>query len=101
MLRLAKGRVSLRSRILVLILVAIALSVAVWMLVRPKTVLIGAVLPIESSLGNEENLFLRFYRDSHASLGRYRAKVLVENPASTEAEVKAAYRRLGRGRRGR
>ncbi|MEI6874147.1 MAG: ABC transporter substrate-binding protein [Spirochaetota bacterium] len=61
-------------------------------LARP--LVIGAIIPIDTSLGNEENLFIRGYRDSHRSIGRMPASFLVENPPATAEGIAEAYRRL-------
>jgi ABC-type branched-subunit amino acid transport system substrate-binding protein len=57
---------------------------------------IGAVLPIDTSLGNEENLFIRYYQDRHPRIGLRPVQFLIENPPSTEEAVRAAYQRLER-----
>ncbi len=75
------------------ILAVVGLLILVWAsLTRP--ILVGAVIPIDTSLGNEENLFLRYFTTKHPQIGLRPVRLIIENPAPTEEEVLAAYRRL-------
>ena len=74
------------------LLIIIAVGLVFQSLTRP--ILIGAVLPIDTSLGNEENLFVRYYKDKNPKIGLRPVKFIIENPAATEVEVKNAYQRL-------
>ncbi|GEM_PF-6491342 len=49
-----------------------------WYFSRP--ILIGVVLPIDASLGNEENLFIRYEQDKHPHIGLRPVEFLIENP---------------------
>jgi branched-chain amino acid transport system substrate-binding protein len=69
-----------------------AATISYWYFSRP--ILIGAILPIDTSLGNEENLFIRYYQDKRPKIGLHPVKFIIENPAPTEAEVSGAYQRL-------
>ncbi|MBF0413072.1 MAG: ABC transporter substrate-binding protein [Desulfamplus sp.] len=59
-----------------------------------KPILIGVILPIEMSLGNEENLFMRYYQDTHSKIGIKPVKFIIENPPSKEEEFKQTYKKL-------
>ena len=74
------------------LLIIVTVSMSFWYLTRP--IMIGAVLPIDTSLGNEENLFIRYYKDTHPQIGLRPVKFIIENPAATESEVLKAYQRL-------
>jgi branched-chain amino acid transport system substrate-binding protein len=78
--------------ILIGILIVAAVSISLWYFSRP--VKIGVVLPIDTSLGNEENLFMRYYQAKHPKIGLHPVKFVIENPAATEEEVRSAYQRL-------
>ena len=73
-------------------LIVAGISVSLWFFSRP--ILIGVVVPITTSLGNEENLFMRYYQDRHAKIGLRPVRFIITNPSATEAEVKSAYQRL-------
>ena len=59
-----------------------------------KPILIGVVLPIDTSLGNEENLFVRYFQNRHPRIGLHPVKFIIENPPAVEADVRNAARRL-------
>lgn len=59
-----------------------------------RPILIGAIVPIKTPLGNEQNLFIRYYRDQHPRVGLRPVKFIIENNASTEEEIKSAYGRM-------
>lgn len=59
-----------------------------------KPIHIGVILPIDTSLGNEENLFIRYYQDRHPRIGIRPVKFMIENPASEEKQFKDSYRKL-------
>jgi len=84
-----------KKKIVAVTVLAIA-SAAVFLTVRhfSKPILIGAVLPIDTSLGNEENLFIRYWQDRHPKIGLRTVKFVIENPVSKEEEFKEAYRKL-------
>jgi branched-chain amino acid transport system substrate-binding protein len=85
-----------RNWIIVAIAGVLVLGVAIILLVRQLTqpIRIGVVLPITTSLGNEENLFVRYYRDAHPRIGLRPVEYLIENPSPNEVDVKNAYQRL-------
>jgi branched-chain amino acid transport system substrate-binding protein len=74
------------------LLIIVAVSISFWYFTRP--ILIGAILPINTSLGNEENLFTRYYKVKYPQIGLRPVKFIIENPEATEAEVLKAYQRL-------
>jgi branched-chain amino acid transport system substrate-binding protein len=55
---------------------------------------IGMILPIDTSLGNEINLFARYYQDKATRIGLRPLKIIIENPPATQEAVRAAYKRL-------
>jgi branched-chain amino acid transport system substrate-binding protein len=57
-------------------------------------VYIGMVLPIDTSLGNEINLFARYYQDTNPKVGLRSLRFIIENPPATREAVRAAYSRL-------
>lgn len=59
-----------------------------------RPILVGAIVPIKTPLGNEQNLFIRYYRDQHPRVGLRPVKFIIENNASTEEEIKRAYGRM-------
>ncbi len=59
-----------------------------------EPVRIGFILPIDTSLGNEENLFTRYYQHAHSRFGHRSLEFIIENPPSTKEAVRAAYERL-------
>lgn len=65
---------------------------AFWYFSRP--ILIGVILPVDTSLGNEENLFVRYYQDKHPRIGLRPVNFIIENPEATQAAVDHAYQRL-------
>jgi ABC-type branched-subunit amino acid transport system substrate-binding protein len=71
-----------------------ATLIALWYFSRP--ILIGVVLPIDTSLGNEENLFIRYYQDKRPRIGYRPVKFVIENPEPIEEGVKNAYQRLNK-----
>jgi len=74
-----------------LLLVA-AVGTMTFQLVRP--IRIGVILPASSPLGNEENFYVRYYRDAHPRIGLRPVELVIENAASDESGVKAAYDRI-------
>jgi len=82
----------LSAAVSALIIAAAALSF--WYFSRP--IFIGVVLPIDTSLGNEENLFIRYYQDTHPKIGLHPVKFIIENPPPTETDVRSAFQRLDR-----
>ena len=87
---MAKKGLLVTTAIILVILVGSAMSL--WFLSRP--ILIGIVVPIDTSLGNEENLFMRYYQGTHRGIGLRPVKFLIENPPANEAAVNGAYQRL-------
>lgn len=74
------------------LVIIVGSSLSLWHFSRP--IQIGIVLPIDTSLGNEENLFMRYYQGTHRDIGLRPVKFLIENPPSNEAAVNGAYQRL-------
>lgn len=71
----------------------IAASIVAWRHFS-KPIRIGVILPIEMSLGNEENLFVRYYQDKHPQIGLRPVQFLIENPTAEEDNIRNAYRQL-------
>ena len=59
-----------------------------------RPIKIGVILPIQSPLGNEENLFVRYYRDTHPKIGQRPVEFIIENKAVSEKEIKAAFEEM-------
>ena len=59
-----------------------------------RPIKIGVILPIQSPLGNEENLFVRYYRDMHPKIGQRPVEFIIENKAVLEKEIKAAFEEM-------
>jgi len=84
-----------KKKIAALTVLVIA-SAAVFLTVQhfSKPVHIGVILPIDTSLGNEENLFIRYWQNRHPEIGFRPVKFIIENPDSQEEECKEVYRKL-------
>ncbi len=74
------------------VLIVAGISISLWFFSRP--ILVGVVVPITMSLGNEENLFMRYYQDRHPKINLRSVRFIITNPPPIEAEVKSAYQRL-------
>lgn len=59
-----------------------------------RPIRIGLILNVQTPLGNEENLYARYYRDIHPKIGLRLVDFIIENQAVNEQEVKEAYNRL-------
>lgn len=81
-------------RILVLVTLLIASTGIAALKLLSKPVSIGFILPLDTSMGNEDNLFARYYQELDPRIGLRPLKFLFENPASTEKDILAAYSRL-------
>jgi branched-chain amino acid transport system substrate-binding protein len=74
------------------VMVIVALGSVYFFYSRP--VHIGVILNVQTPLGNEENLYARYYRDIHPKIGLRPVEFIIENQAASEQEVKDAYNRL-------
>lgn len=90
------GDVTMKKRKLIIVIISIMILAAVGVtysyITRP--IKIGVIIPIQSPLGNEENLFVRYYRDAHPKIGQRPVELLIENNVETEKEIKTAYEEM-------
>ncbi len=87
----------MKKKSIVISLVAgliVATAFGVRFFTRPVT--IGVVLSTETTLGNEENMAVRFYRTKHPRIGWRPVHYLIRNPKLDEMEIIEAYRELER-----
>ena len=59
-----------------------------------RPILIGVIIPTQTNLGNEENLYARYYRDTHPRIGLRKINFIIENQAVKEQEIKDAYNKM-------
>lgn len=83
-----------RKLIIVIISIMILAAVGVTYSYITRPIKIGVIIPIQSPLGNEENLFVRYYRDAHPKIGQRPVELLIENNVETEKEIKTAYEEM-------
>ncbi|MCP4748195.1 MAG: amino acid ABC transporter substrate-binding protein [Desulfobacteraceae bacterium] len=75
--------------------VALLGALAYWHLCRP--VKIGVILSTDTTMGNEENLAVRFYRELHPKIGLRPVEYIIKNPSTDEKQIIQAYRELEQG----
>ena len=84
----------IKTILMVIVGLVILAVVSIFYLYFMKPIRIGVILPIDTSLGNEENLFIRYYQDRHPRIGLHPVKFTIENPPAAEEDVRSAYQRL-------
>lgn len=76
-----------------IVIISLIIVVALFLFIT-RPIKIGVILTKDNPLGNEENSAINYYKNAYPKIGMRPVKYIIYNPAITEEEIQACYKKL-------